>query len=128
MGDERKTVLSEDGKSASCTFGNVLARGGEYYLAETNAPAGYRLLAEPVKIYVDTAEDKAVINDSEEKAFTENLSIELANYLNLDMPAAGIKVTGRLFVLLGQIMLLISLLLVVIGRIRKKEPERKENL
>ena len=128
VGNEKKTVLSENGKSASCTFEEALARGGEYYLKETKAPAGYRLLAEPVKIYVDTAEDKAVINDSEEKAFTENLNIELANYLNLDMPAAGIKVTGRLFVLLGQIMLLISLLLVVIGRIRKKEPERKENL
>lgn len=119
VGNEKKTVLSENGKSASCTFEEVLARGGEYYLIETKAPAGYRLLAEPVKIYVDTAEDKAVINDSEEKAFTENLNIELANYLNLNMPAAGIKVTGRLFVLLGQIMLLVSLSLVIIGRIRK---------
>ena len=119
VGNEKKTVLSENGKSASCTFEEALARGGEYYLKETKAPAGYRLLAEPVKIYVDTAEDKAVINDSEEKAFTENLNIELANYLNLDMPAAGIKVTGRFFVLLGQIMLLVSLSLVIIGRIRK---------
>lgn len=95
------TALSEDNTKATAVFTDTLSPDSEYYLAETKAPTGYRLLDAPLKItFYDSG--KAALIDGIEKNITENeVNVELANYLTLHMPTSGTPFTGGLFAVTG---------------------------
>ncbi|MDD6237033.1 MAG: prealbumin-like fold domain-containing protein [Clostridiales bacterium] len=96
------TALNHDGK-ATAVFADKLTVGVEYYLAETKAPAGYRLPDQPVKITIDDSVGNAIAEiDGITKEITEKeVNIELANYLTLHMPISGRTVTGGWFAAAG---------------------------
>ncbi|WP_298482181.1 prealbumin-like fold domain-containing protein [uncultured Ruminococcus sp.] len=95
------TALSEDKTKATAVFTDTLSPDSVYYLAETKAPTGYRLLDAPLKIIVDDSGNIARI-DEKEKNITENeVNVELANYLTLHMPTSGTPFTGGLFAVAG---------------------------
>ena len=95
------TALNAEGTQATAFFTNTLSPDSVYYLAETKAPTGYRLLDAPLKITFDVSGNIALI-DGIEKNITENeVNVELANYLTLDMPISGTPFTGGLFAVTG---------------------------
>ena len=95
------TALNAEGKQATAVFTNTLSPDSVYYLAETKAPTGYRLRDAPLKINFDDSGNIALI-DGIEKNITENeVNVELANYLTLDMPISGTPFTGGLFAVTG---------------------------
>lgn len=95
------TALNAEGTQATAVFTDTLSPDSVYYLAETKAPTGYRLLDAPLKIIVDDSDNIARI-DGKEKNITENeVNIELANYLTLHMPTSGTPFTGGLFAVTG---------------------------
>ena len=95
------TALNAEGKQATAVFTNTLSPDSVYYLAETKAPTGYRLRDAPLKInFVDSG--NIALIDGIEKNITENeVNVELANYLTLDMPISGTPFTGGLFAVTG---------------------------
>ena len=95
------TALNAEGTQATAVFTNTLSPDSVYYLAETKAPTGYRLLDAPLKITFDVSGNIALI-DGIEKNITENeVNVELANYLTLHMPISGTPFTGGLFAVTG---------------------------
>lgn len=95
------TALNAEGTQATAVFTDTLSPDSVYYLAETKAPTGYRLLDAPLKIIVDDSGNIALI-DGIEKNITENeVNVELANYLTLHMPTSGTPFTGGLFAVTG---------------------------
>ncbi len=95
------TVLSEDATKATAVFEAALSPDMVYYLAETKAPSGYRLLDNPLKITFDDSGNTALI-DGIPKDITENeVNVELANYLTLHMPTSGTPFTGGWFAAAG---------------------------
>ena len=95
------TALNAEGTQATEVFTNTLSPDSVYYLAETKAPTGYRLLDAPLKITFDVSGNIA-LNDGIEKNITENeVNVELANYLTLHMPISGTPFTGGLFAVTG---------------------------
>ena len=95
------TALNAEGTQATAVFTNTLSPDSVYYLAETKAPTGYRLLDAPLKITFDVSGNIALI-DGIEKNITENeVNVELANYLTLHMPTSGTPFTGGLFAVTG---------------------------
>lgn len=95
------TILNAEGTQATAVFTNTLSPDSVYYLAETKAPTGYRLLDAPLKITFDVSGNIALI-DGIEKNITENeVNVELANYLTLHMPISGTPFTGGLFAVTG---------------------------
>lgn len=95
------TALNAEGTQATAVFTDTLSPDSVYYLAETKAPTGYRLLDAPLKIIVDDSGNSALI-DGKGKNITENeVNIELANYLTLHMPTSGTPFTGGLFAVTG---------------------------
>lgn len=95
------TALNAEGTQATAVFTDILSPDSVYYLAETKAPTGYRLLDAPLKITFDVSGNIALI-DEIEKNITENeVNVELANYLTLDMPISGTPFTGGLFAVTG---------------------------
>ena len=95
------TALNAEGTQATAVFTNTLSPDSVYYLAETKAPTGYRLLDAPLKITFDVSGNIALI-DGREKNITENeVNVELANYLTLHMPISGTPFTGGLFAVTG---------------------------
>ena len=100
------TVLNSGGTKAIAVFQDKLDPEKDYYLAETKAASGYRLLDAPLKITIDASGDSALI-DGINKDFTgKQIDIELANYLTLHMPTAGLNVTGMWFMTAGLMLLL----------------------
>lgn len=95
------TALSEDNTKATAVFNDMLSPDSVYYLAETKAPTGYRLLDAPLKItFYDSG--NIVLIDGIEKNITKNeVNVELANYLTLHMPTSGTPFTGGLFAVTG---------------------------
>ena len=95
------TALNAEGTQATAVFTDTLSLDSVYYLAETKAPTGYRLLDAPLKITFDVSGNIALI-DGIEKNITENeVNVELANYLTLHMPISGTPFTGGLFAVTG---------------------------
>ena len=95
------TALNAEGTQATAVFTDTLSPDSVYYLAETKAPTGYRLLDAPLKINFDDSGNIALI-DGIEKNITENeVNVELANYLTLHMPTSGTPFTGGLFAVTG---------------------------
>ena len=95
------TALNAEGTQATAVFTDTLSPDSVYYLAETKAPTGYRLLDAPLKINFDDSGNIALI-DGIEKNITENeVNVELANYLTLHMPISGTPFTGGLFAVTG---------------------------
>ena len=122
VGEEQTTAIADDG-SARCTFPKSMKRGHVYYLVETQAPAGYRKLENPVKIEVCSDEEKVIIyGDSllKKDIVDDNVSIELANYLTLTMPTSGMTMTGIRYILTGLAIMMISLVLLAGRRYRAK--------
>ena len=95
------TALNAEGTQATAVFTNTLSPDSVYYLAETKAPTGYRLLDAPLKITFDDSGNTALI-DRRKKDITEHeVNVELANYLTLHMPISGTPFTGGLFAVTG---------------------------
>lgn len=95
------TVLSADRTKATAVFADLLDPEIDYYLAETKAASGYRLLDTPLKITIDGSGNTALI-DGISKGITEKkVNVELANYLTLHMPTSGMKFTGSWFTAAG---------------------------
>lgn len=95
------TALNAEGTQATAVFTDTLSPDSVYYLAETKAPTGYRLLDAPLKITFYDQGNIALI-DGIEKSITENeVNVELANYLTLHMPTSGTPFTGGLFAVTG---------------------------
>ena len=95
------TVLSADRTKATAVFADLLDPEIDYYLAETKAASGYRLLDTPLKITIDGSGSTALI-DGISKGITEKkVNVELANFLTLHMPTSGMKFTGSWFTAAG---------------------------
>ena len=56
------TVLSADRTKATAVFADLLDPEIDYYLAETKAASGYRLLDTPLKITIDGSGNTALID------------------------------------------------------------------
>lgn len=117
------TALNAEGTQATAVFTDTLSPDSVYYLAETKAPTGYRLLDAPLKINFDDSGNIALI-DGIKKYITENeVNVELANYLTLHMPTSGTPFTGGLFAVTGLSLLTlaaIGLFLFKISRYKSK--------
>ena len=117
------TALNENGTQATAAFGAILSPDREYYLAETKAPSGYRLLDTPLKITFNELGNIALI-DGISKDITENeVNVELANYLTLHMPTSGTSFTGGWFTVAGLSLLataVIGLFWIKISRFKSK--------
>lgn len=103
------TALNSGKTKATAVFADKLIPENEYYLAETKAPSGYRLLDETLKITISDSDGTvtAEINGISKEITEKEVDVELANYLTLHIPIVGLFVTGRLFMTFG-IVLLIS--------------------
>lgn len=117
------TALSADRTKATAVFADLLDTGIDYYLAETRAPAGYRLLSEAKKITIDDSGNNALIDGTSKEITEKKVNVELANYLTLHIPTSGIDFTGGWFAATGLTLLAaatIGLLVLKISRIRSK--------
>ncbi|MGN0633734.1 MAG: InlB B-repeat-containing protein [Oscillospiraceae bacterium] len=106
------TALNAEGTQATAEFTDKLTSDSDYYLVETRAPTGYRLLEDPLKITFDGS-GKAVLNDDTNltKDIIDNtVNVELANYLTLHMPVSGTTFTGGSLAAAGLSLLLMALI------------------
>lgn len=120
------TALSADRTKATAVFADLLDTGIDYYLAETRAPAGYRLLDASIKITINDSGNIASIDGiSQSITDTEKkVNVELANYLTLHMPTSGLNITGGWYAAAGLTLLsaaAIGLFGFTISRIRSKK-------
>lgn len=118
------TVLSEDGKTATAVFDGMLIPNTDYFLIETRAPAGYRLLDTPLEITIDDSGNTARIDGNSKEITEKKVNVELANYLTLHMPTSGIDFTGGWFVAAGLMLLAaatIGLFGLKISRLKKQK-------
>ena len=96
------TALNSGGTKAVAVFQDNLDPKKEYYLAETRAPSGYRLLDTTLKITIDDSGGNALIDDEIPKEIIKKeVNIELANFLTLHMPTSGTELTGGWFAVVG---------------------------
>ena len=95
------TALNAEGTQATAVFTNTLSPDSVYYLAETKAPTGYRLLDAPLKINFDDSGNSALIDGIKKDITEHEVNVELANYLTLHMPISGTPFTGGLFAVTG---------------------------
>ena len=128
------TALNAAGTKAVAVFQDRLIPGKVYYLAETKAPAGYRLLDTSLKITIkETVNEteltaQAEVNDIPKDMTGKTVEVELSNYLTLHMPTAGTDWTGSWFAAVGLTLLTaatIGLLGLVISLHKKTVEERK---
>ena len=118
------TALNSDNTKAVADFGAVLATDREYYLVETKAPTGYRLLDTPFKITYEQSSGKFRINDIQKEITDNQVNIELANYLTLDIPVSGTLFTGGFYTVAGLSLLalaVIGLFYIKISRYRNNK-------
>lgn len=118
------TAMNNGGTKATAVFQDRLDPEREYYIAETKAPAGYRLLDTPLKI-TNVGSGNTALIDGISKDITENkVNVELANYLTLHMPTSGIDFTGGWFAAAGLMLLAaatIGLFGLKISRLKKQK-------
>ena len=118
------TVLSEDGKTATAVFDGMLIPNTDYFLIETRAPAGYRMLDTPLQITIDGSDNTARIDGIPKEITEKKVNVELANYLTLHMPTSGIDFTGGWFAAAGLMLLAaatIGLFGLKISRLKKQK-------
>ena len=118
------TVLSEDGKTATAVFDGMLIPNTDYFLIETRAPAGYRMLDTPLKITIYGSGTTALIDGISNEITEKKVNVELANYLTLHMPTSGIDFTGGWFAAAGLMLLAaatIGLFGLKISRLKKQK-------
>ncbi|MGN0180547.1 MAG: prealbumin-like fold domain-containing protein, partial [Monoglobaceae bacterium] len=111
------TALSEDKTKASAVFKNKLIAEKEYYLVETNAPSDYLMIETPVKITIDSSGSNVLIDEASNVISENSVNIVLTNYLKLQLPVAGVTVTGIWYMAAGLILLLAAA--VTLRRIRR---------
>lgn len=131
VGDPIVTALNSNKTVATASFTDRLLTETEYYLVETKAPSGYRLLTEPIKITIDDSGNNASIDGISKEISNKEVNIELANYLTVQMPVSGINFTGGWFTAVGLGLITaaaIGLFGFEISRINGKNKKRKENL
>ena len=118
------TALSADRTKATAVFADLLDTGIDYYLAETRAPAGYRLLDTPLKITIDGSGKIASIDGISQSITAKDVHVELANYLTLHMPISGFNITGGWYAAVGLTLLAaaaIGLFGLKISRLKKQK-------
>ncbi|MGO5307150.1 InlB B-repeat-containing protein [Agathobacter sp. LCP21S3_B2] len=104
------TVLNAEGTQATAVFTDTLSPDSVYYLAETKAPTGYRLLDAPLEINFDDSGNTALIGGIEKNITENEVNVELANYLTLHMPISGTPFTGGLFAVTGLSLLTLAVI------------------
>ena len=117
------TAMNNGSTKATAVFQDQLDPERDYYIAETRAPAGYRLLDTPLKITIDGSGNTALIDGISKEITEKKANVELANYLTLHMPTSGIDFTGGWFATAGLMLLAaatIGLFGFKISRIRSK--------
>ena len=88
----------------------MLAPDREYYLLETKAPTGYRLPDKPLKIIFDNQSNKFLIDNIPKDIMDNQVNIELANYLTLDIPVSGTPFTGGFYTVAGLSLLALAVI------------------
>lgn len=118
------TAMNNGGTKATAVFQDKLDPEKDYYLAETKAPAGYRLLDAPLKITIDGSGKTARIDRISKEITEKKVNVELANYLTLHMPTSGLNITGGWFATAGLTLLsaaAIGLFGLKISRLKKQK-------
>ena len=120
------TAMNNGSTKATAVFQDQLDPEREYYIAETKAPAGYRLLDTPlkIKITIDGSGNTALIDGISKDITEKKVNVELANYLTLHMPTSGIDFTGGWFAAAGLMLLAaatIGLFGLKISRLKKQK-------
>ena len=119
------TALTSDGSKAVAAFGEKLMSGTDYYLVETKAPSGYRLLDKPLKINIDPSGTTATIDGISKDISDKVINIELANYLTVHMPSSGASTTGSWYLAVGlAVLLAAALFLLAVSFNRSKRKSR----
>lgn len=95
------TALNPGGTKAVAVFQDNLDPEKDYYLAETRAPSGYRLLDTTLKITVDASGGNALIDGISKEIIKKEVNVELANFLTLHIPTSGTELTGGWFAAVG---------------------------
>lgn len=117
------TAMNNGGTKATAVFQDRLDPERDYYISETKAPAGYRLLDTPLKITIDGSGNTALIDGISKEITEKKANVELANYLTLHMPTSGIDFTGGWFAAAGLMLLAaatIGLFGLKISRLKKQ--------
>ena len=117
------TAMNNGGTKATAVFQDQLDPEGDYYIAETKAPAGYRLLDTPLKITIDGSGNTALIDGNIKDITAKEVNVELANFLTLHMPISGFNITGGWYAAAGLTLLsaaAIGLLVLKISRLKSK--------
>ena len=118
------TAMNNGGTKATAVFQDQLDPERDYYIAETKAPAGYRLLDTPLKITIDGSGNTALIDGISKEITEKKANVELANYLTLHMPTSGIDFTGGWFAAAGLMLLAaatVGLFGLKISRLKKQK-------
>lgn len=118
------TAMNNGGTKATAVFQDKLDPEKDYYLAETKAPAGYRLLDAPLKITIDGSGNTALIDKISKEITEKKVNVELANHLTLHMPTSGLNITGGWFATAGLTLLsaaAIGLFGLKISRLKKQK-------
>ena len=95
------TAMNNGGTKATAVFQDQLDPKRDYYIAETRAPAGYRLLDTPLKITIDGSGNTALIDGNIKDITAKEVHVELANFLTLHMPISGFNITGGWYAAVG---------------------------
>lgn len=118
------TAMNNGGTKATAVFQDQLDPERDYYIAETKAPAGYRLLDTPLKITIDGSGNTALIDRISKEITEKKVNVELSNYLTLHMPTSGLNITGGWFAAAGLMLLsaaAIGLFGLKISRLKKQK-------
>lgn len=114
--DATAKVTDKDGKA---TFEGLAA--GTYYLVETEAPDGYNILSEPVKVYIND-EGKVTIDDNNSHKVTNDdgttsdvdyevsendasITVTIENYTGTELPETG-GIGTTIFYIAGAILVI----------------------
>ena len=118
------TAMNNGSTKATAVFQDQLDPERDYYIVETKAPAGYRLLDTPLKITIHGSGNTALIDGISKDITEKKVNVELANYLTLHMPTSGIDFTGGWFAAAGLMLLAaatIGLFGLKISRLKKQK-------
>lgn len=118
------TAMNNGGTKATAVFQDQLDPERDYYIAETKAPAGYRLLDTPLRITIDGSGNTALIDRISKEITEKKVNVELSNYLTLHMPTSGLNITGGWFAAAGLMLLsaaAIGLFGLKISRLKKQK-------
>ena len=109
------TVLQGD--QAMVSFQNLKANN-TYYLKETKARSGYKLLEYPIEINVTLTQPvqlDSTVKGIQQTLVNRTLSITLSNYTIGEMPNAGINITAMKIQMVAMLMGCITLLILILA-------------